>query len=89
MENSSSMVDVHLGDTKAISRKHAKIFYNFGTQRFELSVLGRNGAFVDDVFVETGSTVPLKDGTKVQVGTIPFSFVLPSLPDHTTGSPRP
>ncbi|QNP97124.1 hypothetical protein B0I72DRAFT_133287 [Yarrowia lipolytica] len=89
VENSSSMVDVHLGDTKAISRKHAKIFYNFGTQRFELSVLGRNGAFVDDVFVETGSTVPLKDGTKVQVGTIPFSFVLPSLPDHTTGSPTP
>ncbi|KAG5360405.1 Fork-head transcriptional regulator FHL1 [Yarrowia sp. B02] len=89
VENSSSMVDVHLGDTKAISRKHAKIFYNFGTQRFELSVLGRNGAFVDDVFVETGSTVPLKDGTKVQVGTIPFSFVLPSLPDHTAGSPTP
>lgn len=89
VENSSSMVDVHLGDTKAISRKHAKIFYNFGTQRFELSVLGRNGAFVDDVFVETGSTVPLKDGTKVQVGTIPFSFVLPSLPDINAGSPTP
>lgn len=89
VENSSSMVDVHLGDTKAISRKHAKIFYNFGTQRFELSVLGRNGAFVDDVFVETGSTVPLKDGTKVQVGTIPFSFVLPSLPDNSQGSPTP
>lgn len=61
-ENGSGMVDVHLGPAKAISRRHAKIFYNFGTQRFELSVLGRNGAFVSDVFVETDSTVPLTDG---------------------------
>jgi hypothetical protein len=61
-ENGTGMVDVHLGPAKAISRRHAKIFYNFGTQRFELSVLGRNGAFVGDVFVETGSTVPLRDG---------------------------
>ncbi|KAG7192654.1 Pre-rRNA-processing protein fhl1 [Scheffersomyces spartinae] len=72
-------VDVHLSSKKAISRKHAKIFYNFGTQRFELSVLGRNGAFVDDLFVEKGITVPLTDGTKIQVGDIPFSFVLPSI----------
>lgn len=57
-----SIVDVDLGPVKAISRKHAKLFYNFGTQRFELSVLGRNGAFVDDEFIETGSTVPLRDG---------------------------
>jgi hypothetical protein len=61
-ENGSGMVDVHLGPAKAISRRHAKIFYNFGTQRFELSVLGRNGAFVGDVFVGTDSTVPLMDG---------------------------
>ena len=61
-ENGTGMVDVDLGPVKAISRRHAKIFYNFGTQRFELSVLGRNGAFVDDTFIDTGSTVPLKDG---------------------------
>jgi hypothetical protein len=61
-EKGSGMVDVDLGPVKAISRRHAKIFYNFGTQRFELSVLGRNGAFVDDAFVDTGSTVPLQNG---------------------------
>lgn len=72
-------VDVHLSLKKAILRRHAKIFYNFGTQRFELSVMGRNGAFVDDAFVEKGMTVPLVDGTKIQVGDIPFSFVLPSV----------
>lgn len=72
-------VDVHLSSKKAISRRHAKIFYNFGTQRFEISILGRNGAFVDDQFVETGITVPLVDNTKIQIGDIPFTFVLPSL----------
>ncbi|CAN6598976.1 hypothetical protein TRVA0_001S06590 [Trichomonascus vanleenenianus] len=76
-ENGPGMVDVHLGPAKAISRRHAKIFYNFGTQRFELSVLGRNGAFVGDVFVEANSTVPLTDGARIQIGQISFTFVLP------------
>lgn len=72
-------VDVHLSSKKAISRRHAKIFYNFGTQRFEISVLGRNGAFVDDLFIEKGITVHLVDGTRIQIGDIPFTFVLPSI----------
>ncbi|EPX73965.1 fork head transcription factor Fhl1 [Schizosaccharomyces octosporus yFS286] len=69
--------DVHLGDTKAISRQHAKIVYNFPNQRFEFSVIGKNGAFVDGEFVERGSTVPLHSGTRVQIGQISFSFLLP------------
>lgn len=79
LQSSHHAVDVHLSSTKAISRRHAKIFYNFGTQRFELSILGRNGAFVDDAFTEKGITVPLADGTKIQIGDIPFAFVLPSI----------
>lgn len=77
--NGSHAVDVHLSSKKAISRRHAKIFYNFGTQRFELSIMGRNGAFVDDSFLEKGMTIPLVDGTKIQIGDIPFQFVLPSI----------
>ncbi|SCW01335.1 LAFE_0D10308g1_1 [Lachancea fermentati] len=73
----SHKVDVNLGPSKSISRKHAQIFYNFGTGRFELSIMGKNGAFVDDTFVERGITVPLKNKTKVQIGQIPFQFVLP------------
>jgi hypothetical protein len=83
LQSSHHAVDVHLSSTKAISRRHAKIFYNFGTQRFELSVLGRNGAFVDDAFTEKGITVPLADGTKIQIGDIPFAFVLPSIDSNT------
>lgn len=70
-------VDVNLGPSKSISRRHAQIFYNFGTGRFELSVIGKNGAFVNEVFVERGNTVPLKNKTKIQIGQIPFQFVLP------------
>ncbi|ODV80664.1 uncharacterized protein CANTADRAFT_47063 [Suhomyces tanzawaensis NRRL Y-17324] len=79
IQSSHHAVDVHLSSKKAISRRHAKIFYNFGTQRFEISILGRNGAFVDDSFVEKGITVPLSDGTKIQIGDLPFQFVLPSI----------
>lgn len=79
IQSSQHSVDVHLGSKKAISRRHAKIFYNFGTQQFEISIMGRNGAFVDDLFVEKGITLPLVDGTKVQIGDIPFTFVLPSI----------
>lgn len=73
----SHKVDVNLGPSKSISRRHAQIFYNFGTGRFEVSIIGKNGAFVDDIFVERGNTVPLRNKTKVQIGQVPFQFVLP------------
>ncbi|KAK9463700.1 uncharacterized protein V1516DRAFT_668490 [Lipomyces oligophaga] len=87
----SGSIDVHLGTAKAISRRHAKIFYNFASQQFEFSVLGRNGAFVDDVFVEKGATVSLNHGSRVQIGQVGFTFLLPSTAnDDTDGisSPR-
>ncbi|KAK9478315.1 hypothetical protein V1514DRAFT_352519 [Lipomyces japonicus] len=82
-------IDVHLGTAKAISRRHAKIFYNFANQRFEFSVLGRNGAFVDDVFVEKGATVQLNHGSRVQIGQIGFTFLLPSSANLTSGDTTP
>lgn len=83
----SHKVDVNLGPSKSISRRHAQIFYNFGTGRFELSIMGKNGAFVDDNFVERGSTVPLKNKTKIQIGQIPFQFVLPDQEGNTYKDP--
>ncbi|KAJ8098322.1 fork head domain-containing protein [Lipomyces tetrasporus] len=82
-------IDVHLGTAKAISRRHAKIFYNFANQRFEFSVLGRNGAFVDDVFVEKGATVQLNHGSRVQIGQIGFTFLLPSSSNLEPGDTTP
>ncbi|KAF9906212.1 Pre-rRNA-processing protein fhl1 [Lobosporangium transversale] len=77
--SSSDHVDVHLGPTKAISRQHARLFYNFTTQRFEMMVFGKNGAFVNDQFVEKGVTVPLENRTKIQIGEVSFSFLLPKI----------
>lgn len=76
-DKSTDVLDIHLGPQKAISRRHAKIFYNFGHQRFEMTVLGRNGAFVDDTFVEQGVTLPLKNDTGIQIGETRFRFILP------------
>ncbi|KAG0087600.1 Pre-rRNA-processing protein fhl1 [Podila epicladia] len=90
--SSSDQVDIHLGPTKAISRQHARLFYNFTTQRFEMMVFGKNGAFVNDEFVEKGVTVPLENRTKIQIGEVSFTFLLPRLesdtPDASNGTSR-
>jgi len=82
-------VDVHLGNTKAISRQHARVQYSFARNCFEIYVGGRNGLFVDDLFYEQGSVVPLDDryfaacplalilSTQIQIGEIRFVFLLP------------
>jgi len=59
--NETDHVDIHLPGTKAISRLHARIQYSFARNAFEIYVGGRNGLFVDDVFYEQGSVVPLED----------------------------
>ena len=48
-------VDVVLGTTKIISRQHARIDYNFETRAFELTVLGKNGAYVDNHYYPPGA----------------------------------
>ncbi|KAI8643244.1 fork head domain-containing protein [Parasitella parasitica] len=70
-------VDIPLGNTKSVSRQHARLFYNFSSQRFELLVFGKNGAFVNERFVERGITVPLDNKTKIQIGEMAFVFSLP------------
>ncbi|WFD31926.1 Pre-rRNA-processing protein fhl1 [Malassezia sp. CBS 17886] len=45
--------------------------------RFMLEVLGRNGAFVDDVWVRMNGLVPLGRRTKIQIAERVFYFVLP------------
>ncbi|CAO3607034.1 unnamed protein product [Mucor fragilis] len=77
-------VDIPLGNTKSVSRQHARLFYNFSLQRFELMVFGKNGAFVNERFVERGVTVPLENKTKIQIGEMAFVFLLPKKePDNS------
>ncbi|ORZ16885.1 fork head domain-domain-containing protein [Absidia repens] len=70
-------VDIPLGNTKLVSRQHARLFYNFTTQRFEMMVIGKNGAFVNGQFVERGITVALENRTKIAIGESHFVFLLP------------
>jgi hypothetical protein len=57
------LVDVDLGPTKTVSRKHAFILYNFDTAQWEVDVKGRNGIKIDYVPCKpTPNNVPLKSG---------------------------
>ena len=78
----SDKIDVHLGSSKSISRKHARIYYNFALQCFEITIMGKNGAFLNDKFVDQGQTVPLLHKTKIQIGEIAFYFLLPKADDE-------
>ncbi|KAI7885267.1 hypothetical protein K492DRAFT_172191 [Lichtheimia hyalospora FSU 10163] len=83
-------VDIALGTLKSVSRHHARLFYNFTTQRFEFMVFGKNGAFVNEQFVEKGVTVALENRTKIQIGDVSFIFLLPRMDpeDATTCSKK-
>ncbi|RIA97453.1 fork head domain-containing protein [Glomus cerebriforme] len=84
--NGSDQVDIHLGSTKAISRQHARLYYNFQEQRFELMIFGKNGAYINERFCEKGVTVPLENRTKIQIGEVVFSFLLPKMDDEAATS---
>lgn len=64
---------------KGISRKHVRIAYNFDKGHFEMSVYGRNGAFHDDDHYGMGNTVALHDGSRIQIGGVSMTFVLPNV----------
>ncbi|ORY86403.1 fork head domain-domain-containing protein, partial [Protomyces lactucae-debilis] len=70
-------VDVHLGASKSISRNHAKIHYHFHASAWEIEVLGKNGAFVNERYVGAGETFPLHNEDKLQIAETPFTFLLP------------
>jgi forkhead box protein K len=87
----SFKVDVDLGPLKSVSRLHAKIEYDNGVESFVISVIGRNGAWIDGVWAKAGSRVALGEHTQIQIASRIFQFVLPPTPlpqdDNSTPSP--
>ena len=71
---------------KAISRKHLKIAYNFEEHLFEVQILGRNGAFVDDEYYAQGDIQILTNGSMIQIGNVGIRFVLPDVDPGETGA---
>jgi type I restriction-modification system DNA methylase subunit len=59
--DSSENVDVNLGLSKTISRRHAKIEYNYETKQWELDCIGRNPVLIDGIAFEAETKrIPLK-----------------------------
>ncbi|KAL8639534.1 MAG: hypothetical protein Q9226_008860, partial [Calogaya cf. arnoldii] len=71
---------------KSISRKHVKIAFNFEKHLFEVTVMGRNGAFVDEEWYPAGHTQPLRSGSLIQVGGVGIRFLLPDVALGETGA---
>lgn len=71
---------------KAISRKHVKIAFNPKKHIFEAQIIGRNGAFIDDDFYYHKDVIPLKSGSRLQIGGVVVNFVLPDVAIGETGA---
>ena len=65
---------------KGISRKHARISYNFELGQFELTVLGANGLFCQNIHHRPGDVVPLKHNDFILIGAVEIWFQLPNDP---------
>nr|CAB3489774.1 unnamed protein product [Digitaria exilis] len=68
-----------LGGGMNVSRRHARIFYDFDLQRFQLEVLGKNGCLVEGVHHFPRSPyIKLDSQDLLQMGDTKFYFLLPS-----------
>lgn len=76
-----------LQEFKSISRQHVKIAYNTRTETFEATVIGRNGCFINEVFVPHAETRELEHGCRIQISSIEVTFELPdNVHDHNEPS---
>ncbi|KAF2630504.1 hypothetical protein BU25DRAFT_438272 [Macroventuria anomochaeta] len=64
---------------KGISRRHAKIFYNFEEGGFCIEVLGNNGLHHEGQFCPQGAVVPLEHGDNLSIGAVNIQFFLPDV----------
>ncbi|KAF2841996.1 hypothetical protein M501DRAFT_988267 [Patellaria atrata CBS 101060] len=62
---------------KGISRRHVEIAFNFKTSKWEMRVLGRNGAFLDGNWHPFESVVVLRHKSIIQIGGVQVKFLLP------------
>lgn len=75
-----------VGSYKAISRKHVRIAFCFEKHYFQIHILGRNGAYVDDEFCAAGDVRPLTNGSSIQIGGVSVKFQLPDVAPGDTGA---
>lgn len=81
-ENFEDGVDIDLGPSKVVSRRHANIEYNMNTQCWDLYINGRNGLKVNTfrLNLPNGKAHTLKSGDIVDIGGTQMMFILPNMP---------
>lgn len=72
------VIDIDLGPSKVVSRKHAAIKFNLMNRKWQLFVLGRNGLKVNG-FRQNPSSEPfdLSSGNIIDIGNTQMMFILP------------
>lgn len=64
--------------SRGISRRHARIAYSYQTDCFQMTVLGRNGVFLDGEYYGKDRTVDLHHGNEIQISGVFIKFMLPT-----------
>ncbi|ODV92947.1 hypothetical protein CANCADRAFT_95540 [Tortispora caseinolytica NRRL Y-17796] len=78
-------VQIDLGPSKVVSRKHAAIIYDYQSKNWFLHVLGRNGLKIDGIHYKSGA-VFLRSGSHIEISDIHMIFALPSTLVSSDGS---
>ena len=81
-----TVADGSINGHRGISRRHVKIAYNFEKRLFELEVIGKNGAFVDEQHYAPGEIQELRSGSYIQIGGVGLRFILPDVAIGETGA---
>ena len=78
----TEIIDIDLGPSKVISRKHASIEYDLNGRKWQLFIRGRNGLKVNGVRLNLPSTTPydLTSGNIIDIGGTQMMFILPDAP---------
>lgn len=73
------LIDIDLGPSKVVSRKHASIVFNMDSRKWQLFVHGRNGLKVNGVRLNLSVNTPcdLNSGNIIDIGGTQMMFILP------------
>lgn len=79
---SKDLIDIDLGPSKVVSRKHATIEYNLNGRKWQLFINGRNGLKVNGMRLNLSTNTPydLSSGNIIDIGGTQMMFVLPDAP---------
>lgn len=78
-DNGFRRLDVHaeIEAHKSISRRHARIAWDDTRQCFMLEILGRNGVFLNQTYMQRGQSAPLNHNSLIEISGIQMHFRLP------------